>query len=164
VLFRQEEAEMRRKMVDADLVECVLGLGPNLFYNSPMESCVVVCRAQKPKARRGKILLINAVNEVTRERAQSFLTEAHQERILRAYRSDRDEPGFSRWVPVDEIRAKDGNLSIPLYLTATEPTSATDAGAGSATPGLPAALESWLASSAACRASLAKILQPDLGA
>ena len=158
VLFRQEEAEMRRKMVDADLVECVLGLGPNLFYNSPMESCVVVCRTQKPKARRGKILLINAVNVVTRERAQSFLTEAHQERIIHAYRSDRDEPGFSRWVPVDEIRAKDGNLSIPLYLTAPAPTPTTDAGSSSTTPGLPAALESWLASSAVCRASLANIL------
>ena len=53
VLFRQEEAEMRRKLIEADLIECVLVLGPNLFYNSPMEACVVVCRTQKPKARRG---------------------------------------------------------------------------------------------------------------
>ncbi|MCC7566181.1 MAG: SAM-dependent methyltransferase [Methanomicrobiaceae archaeon] len=41
VLFRQEEAEMRRKLIEADLIECVLGLGPNLFYNSPMEACPV---------------------------------------------------------------------------------------------------------------------------
>jgi type I restriction enzyme M protein len=75
VLFRQEEADMRRKLIEADLIECVLGLGPNLFYNSPMEACVLVCRTQKPKNRRGKILFINAVNEVTRERAQSFLTD-----------------------------------------------------------------------------------------
>ena len=39
---------MRRKLVEVDLVECVLGLGPNLFYNSPMEACVVVCRSRKP--------------------------------------------------------------------------------------------------------------------
>ncbi len=45
---------MRRKLVESDLVECVLGLGPNLFYNSPMEACVVVCRAQKPAERRGR--------------------------------------------------------------------------------------------------------------
>lgn len=158
VLFRQEEAEMRRKMVDADLVECVLGLGPNLFYNSPMESCVVVCRTQKPKARRGKILLINAVNEVTRERAQSFLTEAHQERILRAYRSDRDEPGFSRWVPIDEIRAKDGNLSIPLYLTARVQAEAGEMQPTSA-PAMPQAIEAWLKSSIDVRKSLETILQ-----
>jgi len=35
---------MRQKLVDADLVDCVLGLGANLFYNSPMEACVVICR------------------------------------------------------------------------------------------------------------------------
>ena len=35
---------MRRKLIEADLIECVLGLGPNLFYNSPMEACVVICR------------------------------------------------------------------------------------------------------------------------
>lgn len=73
VLFRQEEAEMRRKLIEADAIECVLGLGPNLFYNSPMKACVVVCRTAKPKARKGRILFINAVNEVTRERAQSVL-------------------------------------------------------------------------------------------
>ena len=55
---------------------CVLGLGPNLFYNSPMEACVVICRTQKPAARRGKVLFIDAVNEVSRERAQSFLNIA----------------------------------------------------------------------------------------
>jgi len=48
VLFRNEEAHMRRKLVELDLVECVLGLGPGLFYNSPMEACVVVCRTRKP--------------------------------------------------------------------------------------------------------------------
>ena len=116
VLFRQEEAEMRRKLIEADLIECVLGLGPNLFYNSPMEACVVICRTAKPKAREGKILFINAVNEVTRERAQSFLTDDHIERIVSAYSEFKDEPGFTRVATLEEIRAKDGNLSIPLYV------------------------------------------------
>ena len=120
VLFRQEEAEMRRKIIEADLIECVLGLGPNLFYNSPMEACVVVCRTAKPRERRGKILFINAVNEVSRERAQSFLTDDHIQRILAAYQAFRDEPGFSRVASLEEIRARDGNLSIPLYVSTPE--------------------------------------------
>lgn len=66
---------MRAKLIAHDIVECVLGLGSNLFYNSPMEACVVICRMRKPKNRKNKILFINAVNEVTRERAQSFLTD-----------------------------------------------------------------------------------------
>ena len=84
VLFRNEEAEMRRKLIESDLLECVLGLGPNLFYNSPMEACVVICRTEKPAARRGKVLFIDAVREVARERAQSFLKSEHQQRILGA--------------------------------------------------------------------------------
>ena len=116
VLFRNEEAEMRRKLVELDLVECVLGLGPGLFYNSPMEACVIVCRTKKPKKRAGRILLINAVDEVTRERAQSFLTEDHQQKILDAYRSFADEPGFAVVVAADDVLSKDGNLSIARYV------------------------------------------------
>lgn len=156
VLFRQEEADMRRKLIKADLIECVLGLGPNLFYNSPMEACVVVCRTQKPKARRGKILFINAVNEVTRERAQSFLTDEHLQRVVRAYHDFKDEPGFTRVVPIEEIRAKEGNLSIPLYVGG-ETQAQTDAAAGSATTALPVALTEWLQSSQQVRKSLAAL-------
>ena len=116
VLFRQEEAEMRRKLIEADLIECVLGLGPNLFYNSPMEACVVICCMNKPRERRGKILFINAVNEVTRERAQSFLTKEHVGHIVEAYNYFRAKTGFAGVATLEEIREKDGNLSIPLYV------------------------------------------------
>ncbi|MFO0652654.1 MAG: class I SAM-dependent DNA methyltransferase [Polyangiales bacterium] len=116
VLFRNEESEMRARLVASDRVDAVIGLGPNLFYNSPMESCVVVCRNSKPKERKGKVLLIDALNEVTRERAQSFLTDAHQRRIVEAYRAFRDEPGFASVVSIDEIAKRGGNLSIPLYV------------------------------------------------
>jgi type I restriction enzyme M protein len=116
VLFRNEETEMRRKLVEHDVIETVLGLGPNLFYNSPMEACVVVCRMKKPKKRKGKIQFVNAVNDVTRERAQSFLSEAHIARIVAAYESDDDVPGFSRLVPLEDIRNQQHNLSIPLYV------------------------------------------------
>jgi type I restriction enzyme M protein len=156
VLFRQEEADMRRKLIETDLIECVLGLGPNLFYNSPMEACVVICRTAKPKARRGKILFINAVNEVTRERAQSFLTDDHLQRIVQAYQDFKDVSGFTSVVPIEDIRPKDGNLSIPLYVTG-ETTMKEDAAEYRAN-GLPAALSTWLESSAALRCSLEALL------
>jgi type I restriction enzyme M protein len=156
VLFRQEEAEMRRKLIEADLIECVLGLGPNLFYNSPMEACVVICRTAKPKARKGRILLINAVNEVTRERAQSFLTDDHLERIVKAYQRFKDEPGFTRVATLEEIRAKDGNLSIPLYVASGNGQPETKArSVGSI---LEDSLSAWLKSSCAVRESLSELL------
>lgn len=116
VLFRNEESDMRRKLVEADLLECVLGLGPNLFYNSPMEACVVVCRTKKPGVRKGKVLFIDAVHDVARERANSFLKPEHQARILAAYKTFADDPGFAKVATTAEILEKDGNLSIPRYV------------------------------------------------
>ena len=116
VLFRDEESEMRRKLVKMDLLECVLGLGPNLFYNSSMEACVVICRMRKPADRQGKILFIDAVHEIARERAQSFLKPENQQRILAAYQNYADEPGFAKVVTIDEVLEKNGNLSIPRYV------------------------------------------------
>jgi type I restriction enzyme M protein len=158
VLFRQEEADMRRKLIEADAIECVLGLGPNLFYNSPMEACIVICRTAKANERRHKILFINAVNEVTRERAQSFLTDEHIERIVKAYEAFTDDPGFTRVVGLEEIRAKDGNLSIPLYVSAPDSNGQVQI---SANGPFPDSLSAWLSSANDVRAALATILGAD---
>jgi len=116
VLFRKAEAALRCKLIESDLLECVLGLGPNLFYNAPMEACVLVCRARKPVARRGKILFIDAVREVARERAQSFLRPEHQARIFAAYRRFAPESGFAAVATAEEALARGGNLSVHHYV------------------------------------------------
>lgn len=118
VLFRNEEAEMRRALVESDLIEAVLGLGPGLFYNSPMEAVVVVLRATKPAALRRKILFINAAEEYVRERAQSFLADGNIDRILRAYLDHVPEPGFAAVVGIDSILQTGGSLAVPLYVHA----------------------------------------------
>ena len=163
VLFRQEEADMRRKLIEADAIECVLGLGPNLFYNSPMEACVVICRAAKPKERRKKILFINAIDEVTRERAQSFLTDAHIERIVAVYRDFADVPGFARVASLEDIRLKDGNLSIPLYVPPLSAANRAEQGTTADRPNdLDTALSAWLQSSSQVRLSIATLLSEPL--
>ncbi len=116
VLFRREEADMRRRLIEADLVDCVLGLGPNLFYNSAMEACIVFCRSRKPTNRRCKVLLIDAVNEIARDRTVSFLRPEHQQRIESAYRTFANEEGFARVATAEEIAGHDFSLSIPLYV------------------------------------------------
>jgi type I restriction enzyme M protein len=157
---------MRRKLIEADLIECVLGLGPNLFYNSPMEACIVICRTAKPKVRRGKILFINAVGEVTRERAQSFLTDDHIERIVKAYEQFQAEHGFTRVASREEIRAKDGNLSIPLYVTGLssvaeirEASATYNQNSANGSDQLTEALAVWLESSRRVRESIMDILE-----
>ncbi|MEQ8754707.1 MAG: N-6 DNA methylase [Coleofasciculus sp. G1-WW12-02] len=72
-----------------------------------MESCVVICRTQKPQERRGKILLIDAVKEVARVQAQSFLKPEHQKRFLPAYRDFTDNDGFAKVVTVEQVSQQD---------------------------------------------------------
>jgi type I restriction enzyme M protein len=130
ILFRNEESAMRRRLIEADLLDCVLGLGPNLFFNSPMEACVVVCRSRKPPERRGHILFIDAVGEVTRERAYSYLTADHQQRIAAAYDAFVDEPGFAAVAPLARVSENGYSLSIPLYVRRTPAAAAGAPGRG----------------------------------
>lgn len=66
VLSRNDELDMRKILVQLDLIDTVIGIGKGLFYNSPMEACIVICRSKKPRNRENRILFINAKNEVTR--------------------------------------------------------------------------------------------------
>ncbi len=116
VLFRNEEQKMREKLVRMDCLDCIIGLGPNLFYNSPMEACIIVCRMNKRPKRRGRVLFINAVNEVERKNAQSFLEEKHIRKIAGAYERYEDEDGFAKVVTIKDIEEKHFSLSIPLYV------------------------------------------------
>lgn len=116
VLFRGEEQEMRENLVRTDLIECVLGIGRNLFYNSPMEACIIICRTNKPAERKNKILFINAKHEVTRKNAQSYLEESHIEKIADAYAKYEEVDKFSKIVPINDVLANGGELTISLYL------------------------------------------------
>lgn len=145
VLFRKEEADLRQRLIEADLVDCVLGLGPNLFYNSPMEACVVVCRSRKSANRCGKVLLIDAVNEVARERAVSFLRPEHQGRIAAAYYAFRDEEGLAKVATIAELTTNGYSLSIPLYVKRAGQATPTNADGQPTT--MREAWETWEASS-----------------
>ena len=116
VLFRDEEQKMREKLVEDDVIDCILGLGPNLFYNSPMEACVIFCNMNKEKKKKRRVLFINAVNEITREKAQSFLKDEHIQKIYKAYKEYKDIEDFTKVVSIDDIKKNDSNLSINLYV------------------------------------------------
>lgn len=115
VLFRDEELELRKKLVEMDILDCIIGLGANLFYNSPMEACILICNRSKANSKKNRVLMINAVNEVTRKNAESILLAEHIQRIVNAYQQNRELDGFSRIVSNDEIREKKFNLNISLY-------------------------------------------------
>lgn len=116
ILFRDEEEAIRSGLVKADKIECVIGLGPNLFYNSPMEACIIIGNNNKREELSNKIIFINALNEVTRKNGESYLEDAHLDKILSAYASTEDIDGFKRTVSIDEIASNNFDLSLQKYV------------------------------------------------
>jgi len=116
ILFRDAEREMRAKLIEDDYVDAVIGMGPNLFYNSPMDSCIVVCSKNKPKKRKGKILFIRAYDQIITEKTQSFLSEEHIKNIHNWYEDFKEIPGRTKIADIDEIRKNKFVINVALYV------------------------------------------------
>ena len=123
ILFRGEEAAVRKGLVLSDKIEAIIGLGPNLFYNAPMEACVLICNNRKDESKKNKVIFINAIKEVTRKNAESYLEPAHITKILDAYHSSEDVSNFKRLVDVEEIEKNNFDLSIQKYVFINEITT-----------------------------------------
>lgn len=120
ILFRNEESEVRKGLVLSDKIEAVIGLGPNLFFNAPMEACVLICNSRKAKELKNKVIFINAKYEVTRKNAESFLENSHIKKITEAYKSVNDIADFKRLVDFEEIEKNRFDLSIQKYVYISE--------------------------------------------
>ncbi|OOY45146.1 N-6 DNA methylase, partial [Solemya velum gill symbiont] len=112
------EQSIRKQVIESDIIEAVIGLGPNLFYNSPMESCVVVLSCNKPAERKNKVLFINGVEHVTRERAHSQLSDDDLEVLCEAYFKPENQSNITALVDIETIKENLYNLSILLYAQA----------------------------------------------
>lgn len=126
VLFRKEESIIRENLIKSDLVECIIGIGKSLFYNSPMEACIMICRNQKPQERKGKILFIDAKNEVTRKNGFTYLEEEHIDKIVSAYQQFAEIDTFSRIAKSQDILNNSSRLSVALYLGVDETSMIED--------------------------------------
>ena len=115
VLFRMGvEGEIRRKLLEMDLLEAVIGLGPNLFYGTGLAACILVFRARKGVERRGTVLIADASRLFRRGRNQNTLEPEHAAQIEREYRDV--EGGAARVASLEEIGRNEWNLNIPRYV------------------------------------------------
>ena len=144
-LFRMgAEGKIRSKVIDLDLIEAVIGLGPNLFYGAGIAACIVVCRQKKTKDHQGKILLIDGSELFQRGRNQNTLEPEHVVALYEAYKGFSDIDGLSKVVTTEEIQAQDGNLNITAYVSKIDDEVIPSVGEATAT--LKAALEkAWAA-------------------
>ena len=142
---------MRRKMIEEDLVECVIGLGPNLFYNSPMEACLLITKTKKDESKQGKILIINAVKEVRQDKNIAFLEDSHIERIYNAYATYKDEEGFCKVVSTEDVLKHNASLNMALYVSNVDSSEKQIS--------LDDALTNWTQSSEQLKASMQQLFK-----
>ncbi len=137
VLFRGgEENTIRAGIIDADLLEAVIGVAPNLFYGTGIPACILVLRQQvqngaqrvsgKSAERQGKVLFINADREFFEGRAQNYLLPEHIEKIVTTFDEFRAVPGFSAIVDNATLKANDYNLNIRRYADNAPPSEPHD--------------------------------------
>ena len=129
VLFRGgAEGEIRRKIIEDDLLDTVIGLGPNLFYGTGIPAAILILRARgsKPQERVGKVLFINADREFGEGRAQNYLRPQDEEKIAVTYRDFVDIEGFAKVVTIDELADNDFNCNIRRYADNAPPPEPQD--------------------------------------
>lgn len=116
-LFRTgPEQRVRRCLLEADLLEAVIGLAPNLFYGTSLAACVMVLRQRKATERQGKVLIIDASTLFKRGRNQNALGDADRQRIEELYAEFANEDGLSYVAGLDEIATKAFDLNISRYV------------------------------------------------
>lgn len=129
VLFRGgEEGKIRQKLIEADVLEAVIGLPPNLFYGTGIPACILVMRypGSKPAARQKKVLFINADAEFQSGRAQNYLLAEHIEKIVSTYRAFADVPGYAALVSHEVLKSNEFNLNIRRYADNSPPPEPQD--------------------------------------
>ena len=109
------ERDIRKAFVENDLVECVILLPENMFYNTTAPGIIMVIN--DAKKHPGEILLINAGKLFTKGRPKNFLAKDHIEKIAGLYREWQKEEELSAIIPIEEAIRNDYNLSPSRYVT-----------------------------------------------
>lgn len=116
-LFRAgAEGQIRRRILEMDVLEAVIGLGANLFYGTGLAACILVLRARKKPGRKGQVLFVDASRLFKRGRNQNTLEAQQTEEILEIYRGYKSVEGKAKLATLDEIEGNDWNLNIPRYV------------------------------------------------
>jgi type I restriction enzyme M protein len=144
-LFRKNaEGRIRQKLLEADLVEAVIGLAPNLFFGTGLAGSIMVLRRTKPVDRQRKALVVDASGLFRKGRAQNFLDPEHAQKIVTWIQAFEDVPDRAKVVGLDEIEVEGWTLNISRYVLPP---------LGDGLPSLPDAVAAFRDSLDACRSA-----------
>jgi type I restriction enzyme M protein len=110
------EEKIRKALLEQDMLEAVIGLGPNIFYGTPLAPCILSFRQSKAPEKKGKVLFIDASDQIRVGRAQNFLEPNHVQQIYDWLKGFVDVENYVKVTTFDDLQENDFNLNIPLYV------------------------------------------------
>lgn len=125
VLFRgQAEGDIRRNLIDNNLLDAVIGLPANLFTNTGIPVCILVFKKNRTHT---DILFIDAQKDFVKNKNKNIMTDEQVEKVINAYKEQADIDRYSSNISVSTILDNDYNLNIPRYIDSFEPEELPDA-------------------------------------
>ena len=125
VLFRgQSEGDIRRKLIEDNLLDAVIGLPSNLFTNTGIPVCVLIFK--KNRANKD-VLFIDAQKDFVKHKNKNVMTAEQVEKVIKAYKDRADIERYSSNISMSTILDNDYNLNIPRYIDSFEPEEIPDA-------------------------------------
>lgn len=126
-LFRgSTEGKIRKALLQADLVEGIVGLPSKLFYNTGIPASIWIINKNKTEAQKNKVAIIDGSNDFKEGKNQNQLLENHVKKIVDAYNGYTEVDKYMRVVGLAEIKENDYNLNISRYIDTTEPEPEID--------------------------------------
>jgi len=121
-LFRGgAEGKIRQALLEADIVEGIVGLPSALFYNTGIPASIWIINKNKPAQLKNKIAIIDASSDYKEGKNQNELLDTHLDKIITAYDAQTDVDKYMRLADISEIKENDYNLNISRYIDTSEP-------------------------------------------
>ncbi len=124
VLFRgSSEGLIRRKLIEENLLDCVIGLPEKLFYGTGIPAAILILRKGKPDK---DVLFMDASREFKAGKNQNQLTREHLDKIIATIDAGESVPKYAHLATPEEIAGNDWNLNIPRYVDTFEEEAEID--------------------------------------
>ena len=143
------EPKIREYLVTNNYVDCIIQLPANLFFGTPIATCIMVLKKGKSD---NKVLFIDASNEYIKVTNNNKLTPENIDRIVETYTNRTEEEHYSYLASYEEIESKEFDLGVSTYVEAEDTTEKLDI------TEINRELESVIEEENSCRIALNKII------
>lgn len=127
VLFRgNEEAKIRKGMIDEDVIEGVIAIPEGLFFGTGIPACILILNKAKPKNRKNKIIFIYAAKDYLEGKNRNKLRAQDIEKIVTAFKNYIDIDRYCHVADYAELEENEFNLNVPRYVDISEPEEEID--------------------------------------